>query len=778
MSWPFIHPVFVWAAGAVALIPIAIFLINRQRHRVVPWAAMMFLLAANRKSIRRSRTEQLLLLAVRTLLMLLIALALARPLRPTGAAASLLAGGLEHVLVIDNSLSMGARPPKAPASNSVLQMQIEQAAALVARLPGGDPIRLVTLAQPARVINPRPTRDKAQALRLLRSITLTAAGTDLRGGFEAILAMAGEDGAAPERAVYLFSDFNTGTFAPAGDPAARPPQGGGAEAESLESLARRIAGGGRLILYDGGLAAVSNLAISELSATGQLIGAASVLDVRATVRNLSDRRSGECTVRLKMNGQWIHEQRLPALEPQEARTVSFAVEPGTAGLHTLESSLVSAVDDVLEEDGARRAVAQVRDQLNVLVIDGDPGHSLLTGQAGYLATAMAPRSPVIGASTVRPRVITETDLPSADLGDYEIVALCNVRRLPASDWRRLEHRVREGAGLLIYCGDLVDTAHYNAEAAGLLALPLGERAVPNGSGEAARYDPRSVGDPLAGDFQGRETSGLFNARIEQYLRFDSGQELSSGQVLLRYTNGDAAIAERAVGAGRSIVVNTSANMDWTNLPAKGDYVTLVMNLLERAAPNPAARRNLIAGHRWVWPDAMAAAAGYCQIRTPDGRILAPQVSGKQGHGVYFENLDQGGWYQLLVPPEAGGSAPPEGPLAVNPPAAESDLTKLSEDDIRERLACEFDYIAVGADQAAGPAARSELADLLLFGALVLLLVEPLLALAFGHQRSDRGERDVPAAAAARRAVLRWEADSNPEPAAGNADAVAHQPAET
>src|SRR5215831_8971762 len=64
------------AAGA-ASIPIIIHLLNRNRYRIVPWAAMRFLLAAQRKNTRRMRLEQLILLAVRVLMVVLLVLAMA-----------------------------------------------------------------------------------------------------------------------------------------------------------------------------------------------------------------------------------------------------------------------------------------------------------------------------------------------------------------------------------------------------------------------------------------------------------------------------------------------------------------------------------------------------------------------------------------------------------------------------------------------------------------------------------------------------------------------------
>ena len=68
--------VFGALAGAVA-VPIIIHLLNRRRYRIVVWAAMRFLLAAERKNAKKMRIEQLLLLAVRTALVLLLVLAMA-----------------------------------------------------------------------------------------------------------------------------------------------------------------------------------------------------------------------------------------------------------------------------------------------------------------------------------------------------------------------------------------------------------------------------------------------------------------------------------------------------------------------------------------------------------------------------------------------------------------------------------------------------------------------------------------------------------------------------
>src|SRR3954451_16957168 len=66
----------VAGAGAVS-VPVIIHLLNRRRYRIVTWAAMRFLLAAQKQNTRRMRLAQYLLLALRTLIVLLLVLAMA-----------------------------------------------------------------------------------------------------------------------------------------------------------------------------------------------------------------------------------------------------------------------------------------------------------------------------------------------------------------------------------------------------------------------------------------------------------------------------------------------------------------------------------------------------------------------------------------------------------------------------------------------------------------------------------------------------------------------------
>src|SRR3954468_8019622 len=74
----FTNPLTMVAGGALVSAPIIIHLINRMRFRRVKWAAMEFLLKAQKRTRRKMILEQLILLLLRCLIVFLIGVLLAR----------------------------------------------------------------------------------------------------------------------------------------------------------------------------------------------------------------------------------------------------------------------------------------------------------------------------------------------------------------------------------------------------------------------------------------------------------------------------------------------------------------------------------------------------------------------------------------------------------------------------------------------------------------------------------------------------------------------------
>src|SRR5213592_4088856 len=126
----FANPGYLAVAAALISAPIIIHLINRMRFKRIRWAAMEFLLKAQKRNRRRLIIEQLLLLALRCLL---VALAGLLVLRFVGFSwANLQGKSTLHLVLLDDTPSMGdqwkegetARDCFAVAKKDILQDKI------------------------------------------------------------------------------------------------------------------------------------------------------------------------------------------------------------------------------------------------------------------------------------------------------------------------------------------------------------------------------------------------------------------------------------------------------------------------------------------------------------------------------------------------------------------------------------------------------------------------------------------------------------------------------
>src|SRR5438067_2485341 len=190
LAFFFSGPFSVLATAAAAVsIPIIIHLLNRKRFRVVPWAAMRFLLAAQKRTVRKLRVEQWLLLAIRTLLILLLILAMISVLPwteplwnrlfPGGVGPTTAKTGRTHrIIVIDGSFSMGRRHEDGTS--------FERACALAKRLvqeaPAGDGFSLLLLGSPAQTIVPGPSDNGNNVASEIQELRLPHGNSDLAGG--------------------------------------------------------------------------------------------------------------------------------------------------------------------------------------------------------------------------------------------------------------------------------------------------------------------------------------------------------------------------------------------------------------------------------------------------------------------------------------------------------------------------------------------------------------------------------------------------------------------
>lgn len=475
---------------ALLAVPLIIHLLNRQRYKRRPWAAMTFLLAAYKKQRRRLRRENLLLLLLRCAIPVILALAIARPmLRADSDLAGPAGGNAHHVIVVDASYSMGLQ---LPGTTSPFERAKTMAGNLIDRIGSREGQPRVTLI----VQGIRPSMPFREEIDLDRAKARVAAlGPPVDGGPPLTEALAEaatlvEESTDAEMRVHVFTDLQVRAFGddpftagePIGgaDPVAPPardeapaPDDGTAPgavptAEMFQDTAadaiRRIREKGEVTVFDvrgdpdGGLE--DNLQIADLRLGTSHAIQRVVVPVIATVRNRTGSlRSVQVT--LEIDGGQPTRRSIQVDAGAEAEVV-FDVSFRETGQHRLRASLEG---DALAVDDERFLVVPVRDRVRVLVVEGsgedDPG--LRVGQ--HLVEVLDPTGGEGAPDLTQfaPTIVDPVALLSARAkpADFDLVVLADVERLdrPTSD--ALIEAVRGGTGLLVMLGRRADIDSYN-----------------------------------------------------------------------------------------------------------------------------------------------------------------------------------------------------------------------------------------------------------------------------------------------------------------------------
>jgi hypothetical protein len=732
-------PVF-WALGfanlpllqlgiAATSLPILIHLLNRRKYREMRWAAMRFLIAALRKNQRRVKVEQWLLLAIRTLVILLVVSAMAKPFLESLGALPLLPGQKTHrVLALDGSLSMGYESGGAT--------HFERAKALGAQLIRdarlGDALSIVLMGDPPRIIvgEASPSSNQQAVLKELEAITLPHGGTDLVASFEAI-DRALEASPIPRKEVIFVTDLQAASWRRGTD--------------SLDALRRAVAKletrRASSTVIDLGKDGGENRAVTDLRLDAPVVtvgGPAPKLV--ATVRNFGPGSVPELKARLLIDGQLGPEQS--ALDVSAGAEATFAFSPSfaTPGDHLVE---VRINDDPLLLDNRRRLAVPVREFLNVLLVDGHFKTEAFQAETDYLAQALNPEAKSSGSpSVIHTEVASESQLGTRELANFDAVILCNIAQFTPAEVTTLDAYLKQGGGVVIFGGDQVVPDNYNdllfAGGKGILPARIaGTIGDAQNHRSAFDFDARDFKHPIVNIFYGAAANviaGLTGAKTWQYHKLALPEDAGSrAKVALWFSSGDPAIIEAPRFRGTVVQVATSADAGWTTWPLHQSFPPVMEQVVFQAASGRLSERNVRVGQPFDQALPASAAGATVEITRPDD-VRQPSKLKPLGDVslFHYEDTELSGAYRAKFGPPVGV----ESIFAANPDPIESDPLKLDRSGLTEAVpGWKFTLLTNWKDltgNATSVGRHGELHRPLLYALLVLLIVESCLAWRFGH----------------------------------------------
>jgi len=776
------------AAAAAVAVPLLVHLLFRKRYQIVPWAAIRFLLIAERR--HRRRIDQWLLLALRVCALLLPLLAMAattkwaedfwQRIRPGQLESVSNVPRTHHVLVIDGSLSMTTR---ADDGRTRFDHAVGHVENMVRNGNPGDGYTVLFLAGPPQLIVPGPSNDADKVAGEIRKLKVAHTATDTTPTLAMIAdIVARSPRAYPRRQVTFLTDLQRSSWAGVlPKPDAAPPEAW-----------RRIMDRADVAVVDVARADVDNLAIVDL-ALGEPIPLVDVATtLTATVHNYG--RIERKLVRVELLLGRPSPGGADALVPIEQKsietipvggraTVTFALE-GPArfrerGVHVVQVRLVD--DDELPADDTRALAVEARDGLHVMIADGKKGETEPLRRGGeHLARALAP--PGTGPTETPARlyrpgerppdtfdqrwIVSATGLADPTLGDptgADCVFLCDIPTLTPETVQRLEAHLKRGGGVVIGLGPnaAANREQYNRllynDGNGILPGPLGEVVTvpPDDPGYRLFADDEAYRRPPLAAFRAdNDRAALVSlASFRSYIRLNAPPDGRARRILSFIHAGgaidndrkpDPAIVEWPWHRGRVVVYTSSFNQDWTNWPRIPTYLPFTHELLWFASANPD-RHTLRAGEaieEFFPVSAVGLSAG---LSGPDGLSAKLPIALQDEAAVArYPDTSISGIYRM------GVSGARDRAFAVNVPeagpsgGAESDLKRVEPADLKSigpiQLVTDPSEVKPGGDEAAFVVSTPKpwgpmIARYAIIVVLFILALETILAWRFGPSRA-------------------------------------------
>ena len=573
------HPGFLAAGVLLASIPVVIHFLNRRRYNIVPWAAMEFLLRAMKQNRRRMRFESWLLLAARCLVLALLGLALARPMGCNGNSLAALAGsrtGL-HLLVIDNSCSMSYEAERPNAKTQLVQAKAV-ADEIIDRLsPGGETVAIITTAKPAKLLTASPLYDLQAAKNIVDHVAQSYAPADLTGAADLAIKLGRSQSGEPNKYLDFLDDSTRSKWT-------------GAPTDGLAAAGKSLASMYSLSHFDLSIPNEANRAVESVRPAAALTRLGFPNDFLASVHGYGS--SPGTTLQWSVDGRPIPADNAVNPQPDMPPIVRSDLPLQVGGPHVISVALHDG--DRMPIDDAAWHVVDVASELKALIVEGDRGNGPLDGSGAFLQLALSPPGDAPGnaarsSSYINAELISDLELPGRVLRDESVVALANVAQISAEEADQLGAYVKQGGALLLFMGESVNADAYNQTLLprGLLPGPLVKRIGDSAGQKTYQFDFKPNGnlDPILRAFQGEENSGLDTAQIYSYWQIDPPANSTARRVLNYlpdHGHADPAITAQDLGAGRVIFFSTSANAQWTTLPAKPSYLTLMHELVAGA----------------------------------------------------------------------------------------------------------------------------------------------------------------------------------------------------
>ncbi len=533
--------------SALAIIPILIHLFNRQRVKRIQFSSIRYLKSLQKTRMRRLKLKQILLLILRTLIILLLVIAFARPTTEGSYSAALgSAAQASVVLLVDNSLSMSTET----AEGSLFELAKTEALSILEDFQAKDEIAVISFSKNPVIETNGFTTNHTFVRKTLSELEPTRTATNPALAVEAALDLMHEsDNLVKE--IYIFSDMAGPSWEALSV----------TSADEYENLKIYVS---RLVKED-----YENIKAANIDFGNSLIYPGRPVDISADIINESDRRVDNLLISL-----YIDKKRIS----QTDMSISAGSSEKARFNHTFESpgeheGFIELTDDDLIEDNRVYFTINIPSEIRALSLYENEGDDFFV----KMAFKPLPESPSQINVTSEPI----SNLPTLNLQNYDCIILSASKFLSQANMSQLMNYVKSGGSVMAFISDDNNMQALNERIMRPVfgAAITGQLEVREGQG-FYRLSALDFTHPVFSRFG--EISEDYLPEID-FFKIVQIRPPSQGKVLSSFSTGTPAIIDAQWGSGKILAVMSSASAEDSDLISHPFFVTFMNRAVEYLA---------------------------------------------------------------------------------------------------------------------------------------------------------------------------------------------------
>jgi hypothetical protein len=589
-------------------IPLFIHLFNKQRKKKIKFSSLRFLQILEKQRLKRIKIYDYILILLRTLIILCLVLAFARPTLTSNTLFSSKNARTTSVIILDNGINMsryddmGSRYLRA---QSVLKRLIE-------RFNPEDDLFILQSSSPENILTNHSSISETN-------------GSFVHGKWSVAIKKATQlfsENPNFNQELHIISDFQF-------------------EDDAFKTYLPDLLDI-RIFLIKIGNGFVTNFGIKTVEIKNQIFELGKPIQLEAEILNSTPDKTEPVEIHLFVDQQRVAHQRI-LVEPMETKGVTLSFSPKSVG-HI--SGYIEISDDDLLADNRYYFALKIPSDLKLLFVDDNP--------SVFIKAALVSLTEQTDIQIIMERY---NSWERQNFLGYDILVLSNFSILPSAVIETLKNYLGNRGAILLIPGINTTPAEYNRFASMLgISATMNNVMSTNGQNEFFYLKQPNYNHPLFSGLFRTDDPELSKPKFYRYFKFTTS---SKDQMILSYQNNDPFLIRADHNNGTVFILSSYIDDGWTDIQYRGIFLPLLSRIIHLGASSASQVQSstIVEKEKTVMLNYVSQSGDF-YLKLPDGEKnrIVPQ---QQDHVLKFRlnNIKFPGLYHLLAGEKIISSVP-------------------------------------------------------------------------------------------------------------------------